>query len=240
MLFIRKSRLKKERRLHLMGILMKKGKHSRVNPSIAPAVVMLVLFAALIACLAFVDRQPIAADGSLVGLGTVNSAFHQLTGVSWTLYSATEAGGYVAIASMLVFFVIGVVELVRGRGFGGVDKAIYLIAVAYVIMLAAYVGFDKIALNYRPVLVDGALEPSFPSSHAFLAVGTMGCAITWAKIRLGKGAFTAVAVVCTLLALFVVVGRLLSGVHWLTDILGGVLLGFTLVFAYRYLVAKVA
>lgn len=223
-----------------MGIMMKKGKHSQITPSVAPAIVMLVLFAALIVCLMVVDRQPIAADGSLVGLGTINSAFHELTGVSWTLYSATEMGGYVAIASMFVFFIIGVVELVRGRGFGAVDKAIYFIAIAYVIMLAAYVGFDKIALNYRPVLVDGVLEPSFPSSHTFLAVGTMGCAITWAKARLGKGAFTAVTVVCTLIALFVVVGRLLSGVHWLTDILGGVFLGFALVFAYRYLVAKFA
>lgn len=223
-----------------MAIMMKKGKHSQIKPSIAPAVVMLVLFAALVACLMAVDRQPIAADGSLVGLGTINRSFHELTGVSWTLYSATEMGGYVAIASMFVFFVIGVVELVRGRGFGGVDKAIYLIAVAYVIMLIAYVGFDKIALNYRPVLVDGVLEPSFPSSHTFLAIGTMGCAITWAKARLGKGTFTAVTIVCTLLALFVVIGRLLSGVHWFTDILGGVLLGFALVFAYRYLVAKIA
>lgn len=222
-----------------MGIMMKKGKHSQVKPSIAPAVAMLVLFAALVGCLMGVDRQPIAANGSLVGLATINSSFHNITGVSWTLYSATEVGGYVAIASMVVFFVIGVVELVRGRGFGAVDKAIYLIAVAYVIMLAAYVGFDKIALNYRPVLVDGVLEPSFPSSHTFLAVGTMGCAIAWAKARLGKGAFSAVTVVCTLLALFVVIGRLLSGVHWLTDILGGVLLGFALVFAYRYLIAKV-
>ena len=219
---------------------MKKGKHSQIKPSIAPAAAMLVLFAALVASLMVFDRQPIAADGSMVGLGSLNSAFHGLTGVSWTLYSATEIGGYVAIASMVVFFVIGVVELVRGRGFAGVDKAIYLIAVAYVIMLVAYVGFDKIALNYRPVLVDGVLEPSFPSSHTFLAVGTMGCAIVWVKERLGKGGFTVVTVVCTLLALFVVIGRLLSGVHWLTDIIGGFLLGLALVFAYRYLVAKVA
>lgn len=223
-----------------MGIMLKKGKHSQVTPSIAPVAVMLVLFVALIGCLMAVDRQPIAADGSLVGLGTLNNAFHELTGVSWTLYSATEVGGYVAIASMFVFFVIGVVELVRGHGFKGVDKAIYLIAAAYVIMLAAYIGFDKIALNYRPVLVDGVLEPSFPSSHTFLAVGTMGCAVVWAKERLGKGAVAAVTIVCTLLGLFVVIGRLLSGVHWFTDILGGALLGFALVFAYRYLVAKLS
>lgn len=223
-----------------MGIMTKRGKHSQAKPSIAPAIIMLVLFAALVGCLSTVDKQPIAADGSLVGLATINNAFHQLTGVSWTLYSATEVGGYVAIGSMVVFFVAGVVELVRAHGFRGVDKAIYLIAVAYVIMLIAYVGFDKIALNYRPVLVDGVLEPSFPSSHTFLAVGTMGCAIVWARARLSKGAITAVTVVCALLALFIVVGRLLSGVHWFTDILGGVLLGFALVFAYRYLVVKVA
>lgn len=224
-----------------MNMMMKKGKHSRTTPNPMPAVAMLLLFAALVACLLTLDQQPIAADGSMVGLGSANLAFHNLTGVNWTLYDITEYGGYVAIASMFVFFVIGLVQLIRGRGFKGVDKAIYFIAIAYVVMLVLYVGFDKIALNWRPVLVDGELEPSFPSSHSFLAVGTMGCAITWARHRLASApARTAVTVICTLIALVVVVGRLLCGVHWLTDIVGGVVLGLALVFAYRYLVLRFA
>ena len=224
-----------------MNLATKRGKHSQSSPSIVPTAVMIVLFAALTAALKIVDLQPIAADGSLVGFGTVNLAFHNLTGVNWTLYSVTEYGGYLAIASMLVFFVIGLAQLVRTRSPKGVDKAIYLIAVAYVIMLVLYVGFDKIAINWRPVLVDGELEPSFPSSHTFLAIGTMGCAITWVRDRVrSSGARSAATIICALIALIVVAGRLLSGVHWLTDIIGGVLLGLALVFAYRYCVQRFA
>ena len=224
-----------------MNLMMKKGKHSQTTPNPMPAATLLLLFAALIACLLTLDLKPIAADGSMVGLGTVNMAFHDMTGVNWTLYDITEYGGYVAIASMFVFFIIGLVQLVRGRSLKSVDKAIYFIAIAYVIMLVLYVGFDKIALNWRPVLVDGELEPSFPSSHSFLAVGTMGCAITWTRQRLQSApARTAVTVVCTLIALVVVIGRLLCGVHWLTDIIGGVLLGLALVCAYRYFVLRFA
>lgn len=218
---------------------MKKGKHSRPSAKSAiPAIFMLVLFAALTVSLKFVDQQPIAADGSLVGFGTVNMAFHNMTGVDWEFYTATECGGYLAIATMIIFFAAGLSELIKYRSFTKVDPAIYAMAVAYVIMLVLYVAFDKIALNYRPVLVDGVLEPSFPSSHTFLAIGTMGCASIWVKARLDKPQSTVVVIVCVLLALFVVVGRLLSGVHWFTDILGGVFLGFALVNAYGYTLSR--
>ena len=88
-----------------MNMMMKKGKHSRTTPNPMPAVAMLLLFAALVACLLTLDQQPIAADGTMVGLGSANLAFHNLTGVNWTLYDITEYGGYVAIASMFVFVV---------------------------------------------------------------------------------------------------------------------------------------
>ena len=118
--------------------------------------------------------------------------------------------------------------------------AIYLLAAAYVVMLVLYVGFDKLALNYRPVLVDGQLEPSYPSSHSFLAVGALGCAAVWARARLSRKVSAIITALCGILAAFVVVARLISGVHWLTDIVAGVLLGLTLVFAYAYAVDRLA
>lgn len=223
-----------------MKMTLAKGKHSKTTASPLPALVMFVLFAVLTACVVTIDKQPIAADASMVGLGSLNLAFHNLTGVNWTVYGVSQLGGYLSIASMVVFFAIGLAELVRARSFKGVDKAIYLIAGAYVVMLVLYVGFDKIALNYRPVLVDGQLEPSFPSSHTFLAIGALGCAVVWINARLDKGMLkSALAIICVLLALVTVAARLLSGVHWATDILASVFLGLALVFFYRYLVAKV-
>ena len=239
-----------------MKVTMSKGKHSKPSASPisfkreasslhskqavspVPAVVMLVLFAALTACLYCLDLRPIAANNSLVGLGALNGAFHEFTGVNWGIYAASECGGYLAIVSMFVFFGIGVYELVKARSLEGVDKGIYLIAAAYVVMLVLYVFFDKVALNYRPVLVDGQLEPSFPSSHSFLAVGALGCAVVWVRKRMHGSVKNVTCAVCVVVIVLSVLARLVCGVHWLTDIIAGVLLGLALVFAYRYLLDR--
>lgn len=229
-----------------MKVSMQRGKHSiqrqsqSTKKSVVPAVVTLVLFFALTACLYCIDPRPIAANSSMVGMGFVNEPFNQLTGVNWSAYAASQLGGYISIASMFVFFCVGVAQLAKTRSLKGVDMAIYLLAAAYVVMLVLYVGFDKLALNYRPVLVDGQLEPSYPSSHSFLAVGALGCAAVWARARLSRKVSAIITALCGILAAFVVVARLISGVHWLTDIVAGVLLGLTLVFAYAYAVDRLA
>ena len=190
-----------------------------------------VLFAVLIFVLSF-DMQPIGPDGSSVGLATINGAVHEFVGVNWALYAITDWGGLVPIASMLVFFVVGLVQLVKGKGPAAVDKAVLLLGVNYAVMLGLFLLFNEVVINYRPVLVDGFLEPSFPSSTSLLAVGAFGPAAAWCSMRLtGKRRQAAVAA-CWVLAALLVAGRVASGVHWITDIVGGVLLGLALTFAY--------
>ncbi len=208
------------------------------HPSFAPPLGVFVLFSLLTVAVIAVDVEAIGPNGTSVGLAMLNGSIQRIIGVNWMLYSATEIGGLIPIASMGVFFVVGVVQLVRGRGIRRVDKAIIMLGAAYVVMLVLYVGFDKIAINYRPVLVDGALEPSYPSSHSLLSVGALGCAIVWAKARLKGGARTGVVAGSAIVAALIVVGRLFSGVHWFTDILAGVLLGLSIALAYGYFVAE--
>ena len=208
----------------------------QAHPSLVPVIGTFVLFVALTIAVMVVDVEPIGPNGSSVGLAMINGPVHNLIGVNWMLYTATEIGGMIPLASMGVFFVVGLVQLIRGKGIRGVDRAILILAVAYVVMLACYVGFDKIAINYRPVIVDGELAPSYPSSHSLLSVGALGCAAVWAKMRLRGGARTGVVAGCGIIGALIVLGRLFSGVHWLTDIVAGVLLGLAIMLAYRYFV----
>ena len=103
--------------------------------------------------------------------------------------------------------------------------------------LAAYFPLDaaNLTADYNgAVLTDGALEASYPSSHTMLVICIMGTAIMQFRRLLPekKGLRIFLDGAAVLLIVVTVVGRLLSGVHWFTDILAGVLLSSALVMLY--------
>lgn len=202
-----------------------------------PAFVALALFVLLVLALRL-DVAPIGPDGSSVGLSSLNGVVHDFLGVNWTLYVVTDWGGLVPVASMLVFFFIGIAQLVRGKSLAAVDSAIWWLGAVYVAMLTLYLLFNEVVINFRPVLVDGFLEPSFPSSTTLLAVGAMGPAAVWSSTRLTGRRRVVSMTACYAIMGLLVVGRALSGVHWITDIIGGILLGLFLTLAYRSLIGN--
>jgi undecaprenyl-diphosphatase len=117
-----------------------------------------------------------------------------------------------------------------------VDRSLLALGCFYVAVLGVYLLFEKLEVNYRPVLIDGCLEASYPSSTTLLTLCVMPTAATqlWGRI---KRKTLRCCVVCAILGFtfFMVVARLVSGVHWLTDILGGVLLSGGLVAGYEAL-----
>lgn len=198
--------------------------------------VALALFAVLAALLLTVDVQPIAADGSDVGLGALNAAVHGVFGENELMGKLSDVLIVAPAASMLVLAVVGVRQIVDRRSLAAVDRDLWLLLALYVVMLVLYVLFNHMSLNNRPVFEDGVCEPSFPSSHTLLAVVTLGAAMVQAAGRLREGGLrTAVFAVCAACMVLLVAARLLSGVHWATDILGGVLLGAALVGFYQAL-----
>lgn len=211
------------------------GPSAAGRPSPIPALSAFALFLLLIFALTF-DVAPIGPGGSSVGLSSINAAARDLIGVSWALYALTDWGALVPVASMLAFFLIGLLQLIKGRSLRSVDVAIWLLGAVYVAQLLLFLAFNEVMINCRPVLIDGALEPSFPSSTSLLAVGTLGSAAVWSSSRLSGGKRTAAMTACFTLATLLVVGRALSGVHWITDIVGGILLGLFLAFSYQYLI----
>ena len=110
----------------------------------------------------------------------------------------------------------------------------------YIVVLIFYVFFEKVVVNYRPVLLitnDYLLEPSYPSSHTILSLCVCGSAIIINKNLYKKYSFLKiVSIISLVLMLLIPRGRLFSGVHWLTDIIGGVLLSSSLLAGFYYVI----
>ena len=184
-----------------------------------------------------VDRKPIGPNGSLVGLAGMNGAIFRNAGTSNMWYGLSTFFGVLVILVVVGFACLGAYELIRTRDLMGVDPDIYALAVIYVIMAVFYIIFDKaVIINYRPLLEDGELAASYPSSHTLMAVTVIGTAIIALYKRLRDERLR--TIVCgALLALMLcaVLTRTLSGYHWFTDILGGLLLGSSLIALYAAL-----
>ena len=197
------------------------------------AAATLIAFAIWSALLRVVDVQSIGPRGSVVGFATVNGWFHNLTGTHMWLYVVTDWLGLVPVAFGFGFAILGLIQWIHRRKIWKVDFDILVLGGYYIVVLATYLLFEKIALNYRPVLINGYLEASYPSSTTLLVLCVMPTAMLQLKRRIKSKAFSQwVLVMIALFMAFMVIGRLLSGVHWLTDIVGGILLSAALVALY--------
>ena len=204
------------------------------NKDARAAGALLALFALWTALVGTVDVAPAGPNGSEVGLATMNVAFHELTGVNLVLYSVTDWLSLVPISIMLGFGLLGLSQLVLRRSLLEVDRNLLALGGLYVVLLAAYLAFDVVALNHRPVLIEGVLEPSYPSSTTLLVATVASTAIMQANLRIKKeGARTFISAALIAFAAFMIIARTLSSVHWLSDIVGGLLLSGGLAMAYR-------
>ena len=189
------------------------------------------LWTILIQC---VDVQAVGQNGSRIGFADFNVWFHQLTGVHMTVYTITDWLGLVPIFICLCFGVMGLVQLIKRRSLLRVDSDILLLGVYYVMVIACYLIFEMIPINYRPVLIEGRLEASYPSSTTLLVLSVMPTLWFQANRRVSNAMIRkAVAVFVVTFSVFMVIGRLVSGVHWATDIIGSVLLSAGLYMLYR-------
>lgn len=194
---------------------------------------LLAAFAAFTLAVMRVDVQAIGPDGSSVGFASLNGWARALVGVNMTLYNITDLCGVAAIALALGFAVLGLVQLISRRSLKKVDSGVLLMGGFYLLVFAAYVFFEFFVVNYRPVLIAGALEASYPSSTTVLVMCVMPSAmLLFARLIKRRAVLIAVNAALEIFTAAVVAGRLLSGVHWLTDILGGLLLSAGLVTLY--------
>ena len=195
--------------------------------------IFFILFIAWTIAIQFIDVQAIGPFNSTVGFATLNGFFHQLTGTHMVLYLITDWLGLVPVFIMFGFAILGLVQLIKRRSLFKVDKDILFLGVFYFILFAAYLLFEMFAINYRPVLIDGFLEASYPSSTTLLVLCVMPTAIMQFNGRISnQKAKDVIKYSFIIFSVFMVVGRLISGVHWLSDIIGGILLSAGLVMFY--------
>ncbi|MBQ0111043.1 MAG: phosphatase PAP2 family protein [Oscillospiraceae bacterium] len=184
-----------------------------------------------------VDLSPIGINGEKIGFSFVNEYFRNLFPYNEIFYQITQLIGYFAILVAAAFGVVGLVQLIKRKNLFKVDSDIIALGIFYILVMSAYFAFTKIAVNYRPVIVDAAegLEASFPSSHTMLAVCVFVTASTQVRARI-KGTWgTVLSLVATVLAAGMIVGRIISGVHWFTDIIGGILYSCFFISVYKLL-----
>ena len=207
---------------------------NNTTKNIVTTVILFVVFILFTVAVCKVDVAAIGPQGTSVGFAKLNGAIAKLFPFSEKFYKITNYLGYFALLICVFFAAIGVLELVQRKSLKKIDPKLIVLGIFYVAVIVFYVMFIKVVVNYRPVLEDGALESSYPSSHTMLAVCVFLSTII--QISSGKGSKgfkSAVKVVMILLTIIMVVGRIVSGAHWFTDIIGGILLSAALLSMYN-------
>lgn len=199
------------------------------------AIIAGLLFIAEIVLLRIYDVAAIGPLGTEIGFSHINQKVHDLTGVNMLWYDITDYFGYGAIGVCLIFALVGLVQLIKRRSLVAVDREILALGGLFAADIAFYALFEKIIINYRPVIMPDANGPeaSFPSSHTVLIVTVMvAVMIVIDKYISNRGFAGVIKAACIIVAVVTVCGRLYSGVHWLTDIVGGLLLSATLLLIF--------
>lgn len=198
--------------------------------------ILYLVFAIFTILVSIVDVEQIGPGKSKIGFSHLNAKFIQMTGVHRALYSVTDLLAVISILFMVGFATFGIYQLLKRKSLFKVDAELYALAVTYIIMIAIYLIFEKVIINYRPVLIDEALEASYPSSHTMLAVTVfVTSAFEFRRLIRSRKIAVPAIIISLVLCIIAVTGRLLCGVHWLTDIIAAVIISSALVMSYRTL-----
>lgn len=205
----------------------------KAQPRFILAIAILTSFLLWTAVVSFVDVQAIGPNGSTVGLATINHFFHHLTGVHMSLYTITDWLSLIPLGFILGFALLGLIQWFQRKSLFQVDYSILILGGFYLVVMTAYLFFESFVVNYRPILIEGILEASYPSSTTMLVLCVIPTAMMQLSVRIQNRTLRRpIRFAMTVFLLFMVLGRLISGVHWLTDIIGGVLLSTGLILLY--------
>ena len=207
---------------------------TKVKRTLLLSMLFLLAFVIWSVLIQTVDVRPVGVNSTDIGFAFVNTRFHSLTGVDFMLYNITDWLGLVPLAVCIAFGILGFIQLIKRKSLFKVDADIIILGVYYVTVILCYLVFEMIPINYRPVLINGFAEASYPSSTTLLVLSVMPTLVFQIKHRMKNIKLQRIITVITLaFCIFMVVGRLVSGVHWLTDIIGSVLLSAGLFYAYK-------
>ena len=194
----------------------------------------IVVFVMWTVLILLVDVQPTGLNGTNIGFASLNQWFHKMTGVHMTVYTITDWLGLIPVFICMIFGGIGVAQLISRRSLFKVDYDIIILGTYYVVVILGYLIFEMIPINYRPILIEGVMEASYPSSTTLLVLCVMPTLMEQAEHRVKNVLVKRLVSIFTVcFSSFMVLGRLVSGVHWFTDIVGGMLLSAGLFYIYK-------
>lgn len=197
-------------------------------------IILIIIFIIWTILVKNVDVQSVGVNGTNIGFATINIWFHKLTGENMIIYHITDWMGFIPILICMFFGIIGFIQLIRRKSILKVDFDIVILGIYYILVIFAYLIFEIIPINYRPILIDGITEVSYPSSTTLLVLTVMPT-VSFQSSRKIKNIVirNIIYILVILFSLFMVIGRTVSGVHWLTDIVGSVLFSIGLYFVYK-------
>lgn len=208
---------------------MKKGKKQLIS-----GVVLIGFFGIWTWMIQHVDVQPIGQKGTVIGFATWNGWFHRVTGVHMAIYAVTDWLGLVPILVCLVFGRIGLGQLIKRKSLFRVDRDLIFLGIYYMMVILGYLIFEKFPVNYRPVLIEGIMEASYPSSTTLLVLSVMPTLLFQVKRRITSGIIKrTIGILTVVFSTFMVIGRMICGVHWFTDIVGAAVLSTGLFLVYK-------
>ena len=198
---------------------------------------LLVMFAIWTWLIQCVDVQSAGQKGTEIGFAAFNCWFHSITGVHMAIYTITDWVGLVPVFICMVFGGVGFVQLIKRKSLFKVGRDLIFLGIYYVVVIFGYLIFEMIPINYRPIQIDGILEASYPSSTTLLVLSVMPTLIFQVNRRSANPVLKEIVRGLTVLfSAFMVIGRLIAGVHWFTDIVGAVILSTGLYCLYKAMV----
>lgn len=206
--------------------------------NIVMGVILIALFIIYTILIQIIDVKPLGLNGTDIGFYTINSWFHNLCGLNFTLYTVTDWAGLIPLFVMIAFAFLGLFQFIKRKDIKKVDLDIIILGAYYIAIIIIYFIFEIVTINFRPVLINGFIESSYPSSTTLLVLGIMptlteliGRRCKFKKIKIATIIFTIT------FSLGCVICRLVSGVHWLTDIVGSVIIASGLFYIYKGLIS---
>ena len=180
-----------------------------------------------------VDVKQVGVNGTSIGFATLNQFVFKTTGVNMIWYHITDWLGLMPIFMAMVYSLLGLVQLIKRKSLFKVDKKIIILGLFYIVVISIYIFFEKVIVNYRPILMNGFLEASYPSSHTLMTICLCGSSIIVNK-KMFNNKITKLMNMLSLIIIFItVIGRLISGVHWFTDIVGGIFISIALLMTFH-------
>ena len=189
-------------------------------------IILAVVFTILVKV---VDVKYVGVNETSIGFATLNQFVFKITGVNMIWYHITDWLGIIPIFMAMVYSLIGLIQLIKRKSLFKVDKEIIILGLFYLILISLYVLFEKVIINYRPILMNGFLEASYPSSHTLMTICLCGSSIIINKKLFKNKIANIINVLSLIIIIITVIGRLISGVHWFTDIIGGILISVALI-----------